>query len=618
MVARIPGWTLDQFTTFMGPIVGSDVRTEIRTDLKENALFYFDHTHEYMEIFSTNPNALSKIHSRLYKEVVPQYQRLKDCSKTKLTPYDTIFYNNTETPFRFTETTLDTNSSVYNLATKYNIPLIGGATLNTSLCQPNFPCEYLPSGVKSSTMLGLNANKNDKWTATTVNKQISLALHRDDKTDFKTNMTLVAYDIETYTIKSMSPKLPENYIFNIGIGVFNLADPKPERRISIISKDFDTMNEFSVDTPDQPITMKKTTDKFKNLMYRVYNEYNTSDDNYTDYIIVKNEKALLETFIKYISDISPQFIAGFNSFGFDDKFVYRRCERYKLENSLLQAYTQYPITDLTNQRWFRGIPTFKKFELKIDGDKRQDNKSIRDGMVISVDVYKMMLKEDAKRFTQYGKGNLDTMLEVYGIKNPYTGKSLSKTGLHYTEMFRRWDADENIYSIALYCCQDAWICGSLLVKRAKLSDFIEMANFTRTSMNDSIYRADSIRVANTLLFYAYQEGYALMDTPYKHRHDVGKDPESTLQFGGKTYDQRTIVGGDVRCIHAGKIACVTAVDYNAMYPNFKISCNADSSSRIDPTVIENPELFGLEIVKSIKINDTFGNREVFYIKKISD
>lgn len=613
LVARIPGWTLNQFKEFMKPMVGA-MRTEIRTDLTENGLFSFNHNYEYMEIFSNNPNELYKVHRSLYGAIRSQYQRLQEFSKNILPPYDEIFYNNTETPFRYTETTLNVARSVYNLSTKYNIPLIGGATLNLDLCSDNFPGDFTPS-INIDDQHGLNANKADNWNALTVNQDLIDALKRDDTVDFKNNMTLLSYDIETYTIESMDPTNKKNYIFNIGMGVFNLVDSKPERRISIISKNFDRINEFSEDNPERRITMTKMRDEFGNPMYRVYYEYNDQDDNYTDYVIVKNEEHLLETFINYIIEIGPQLICGFNSFGFDDNFVYKRCERYNLTGKLLQAYTSYDIIDLQNQRWFRDIPVYQEFSLKIDGNKDGNNKSIRNGMIIPVDVYKMMLKEDAKRFSQYGRGNLDTMLAVYGIRNPFTDEPLSKTGMTYMEMFRRWEENDNIYSIALYCCQDAWICGTLLIKRAKLSDLIEMANITRTSMSDSIYKADSIRVANTLLYYAYQSKFAIMDTAYTKRKEAGKDP-NTLQFGGKRYDRRTIVGGDVRNIHAGKSICVTAVDYNAMYPNFKISCNADSSSRVDPIIIEDPNRFGLDIVKTVKINDMFGVREIFYVKKL--
>ena len=265
--------------------------------------------------------------------------------------------------------------------------------------------------------------------------------------------------------------------------------------------------------------------------------------------------------------------------------------------------------------WFKPfLPGLKQFDLKIDNEKRSDNNSVRSWLVLTVDVYKLMLKEDPKRFTQYGRGNLNTMLDVYDVKNPYTMQPLSKTGLTIAEMYKRWLANENIYSIALYCCQDAWICGTLLIKRSKLADLIEMSGISNTMFADSLYRADGTRVANSILAYAYNEKFALMDTPFELRDKVSKD-KNIVQFGGKKFDRRTIVGGAVRNVHAGRQWFIVALDYASMYPSSKEGSNLDSSSRIDDDIINNPDRYNMKIVKKLPINDIYGNREVIYLKK---
>lgn len=612
MIARLPGLDLDQFERIMKKFTRS-LHTEIRTNLVDSSYFNFNNNREYLEIFSSNPEELNSVYISLNKYLQTYYKRIKQ-NTSSLSPNDYIFYKNTETPFRFTSTTLSIQQSIYNLSTKYDIPLVGGAVLDTSLLTDQYPTEFKPNSME---IHGLDAQITSKWNYDTVNKNISNAIQKNDRIDFKENMTLLAYDIETYNpTGNLDPSIADQYIFAIGIGLFNLTSNKPNRRISLISKSFNEANDTNNNTP---LKVKHSTYLNRSAL-NVYNEYSDNKDDFTTYVFTDDEKDLLQSFIECLRKFKPQIITGFNTFGFDDNYVYTRMDRYGLTNDYLQCYTYYdisPESELLNLKWFKPfIPTFREFELKIDGEPRRDNKSIRAPIILNVDVFKLMLKEDPKRFTQYGRGNLDTMLSVYDIRNPYTNESLSKTGLKIHEMYRRWDNNENIYSIALYCCQDAWITGTLLISRSKLADLIEMSMISNTSLSDSLYKADGVRVANSILGYAYKENFASMDSPYIYR---GRDDEQEKKnllpaLGGKVYDHRTIVGGQVRNIHAGRQWFVVALDYSSMYPANKEASNVDSSSRVDEDMIKNPDKYGLNIVRTLPINDMYGNREVYYIK----
>lgn len=613
IVARFPSIREDQFERLMKNYTGN-AHTEIRTDLSDGAYFSFGNNREYMEIFSDSPSKLSKIYKSIFADLTDFYRRI---NPDNLSPDDRLFYRNTETPFRFTDTTLTLPSSVYNLSAKYGVPLVGGAELDTSLLTTNFPDQFIPESIKESNIKGLDAQTVKKWNYKTVNENIRKAIKKNDKIDFKRNMTMISYDIETYNPDGdLDPEKQKNYIFCIGMGVFNLNQQQPEKRICIISKDFDTTTPTSLDGERQ-LTCKQGR-RHNCKTYLVKYEYNPAiESDYTEYIIARNEEELLKVFIEVIDEEKPQIINGFNSFNFDDNYVYKRMKIYNLENRYLQLFTYYSIDELKDQFWFKAFkPEFKKFDLKIDNEQRDDNQSVRAWLVLTVDVYKLMLKEDPKRFTQYGRGNLNTMLEVYDVRSPYTKEPLSKTGLEYAEMFRKWDKNEDIYSIAIYCCQDAWICGTLLIKRSKLSDLIEMSSISNTLFADSLYRGDSTRVAKAVLAYAYQENFALNDSPFELREKVKKD-KNTVQFGGKVFDYRTIVGGAVRNVHAGRQRFIVALDYASMYPSSREASNIDSSSRVDEDIIKNPERYGLKVVKSININDTYGNREVYYIKKLN-
>lgn len=659
MVARLPGLRLDQFKRFMTDYT-EDLHTEIRNDLADASFYSFGKYHEYIEIFSQSPFILSKVYKRLFKDFEFVYGKI---NPDALPPYDALFYRNTETPFRYTSTTLSFPNSIYNLSTKYNIPLVGGATLDLSRTTTEFPFQFLPEDLKQDNILGLNAQLSPdelkrlnqqitteyetfianadnehlsriinakppappnvsynsgiktSWNYHTVNGNITATLKRSDRVDFKSNMTMLSYDIETYNnhCDDIDPSDPKQYIFCIGIGFFNLTDIKPYKRLCIISKPFDT-------TTPRALDGKRTLSVIRGSRYgyttlTVKYEYNPADQSdATEYIITRDEKELLEAFISVINDFKPQIINGFNSFAFDDNYVWKRMNRYGLTQQYLRCFTYYDIDELKNESWFKSfMPAFKQFELKIDGEQRQDNQSIRSPLVLTVDVRKLMLKEDPKRFTAYGRGNLDTMLEVYKVINPFTQQPLSKTGLKYQEMFDKWDANEDIYSIGIYCCQDAWICGCLLVKRSKIADLIELAGVSNTTFSDSIYRADGNRVANAILGYAYNEHFAIMDTPFEKRKDIKHDP-SIIQYGGKQFDHRTVMGGAVRCVHANRHFFIIALDYSAAYPANKEGNNVDSSSRVDADIIANPSKYGLSIVSHKVVNEPTDEKDIYFMK----
>ena len=77
-------------------------------------------------------------------------------------------------------------------------------------------------------------------------------------------------------------------------------------------------------------------------------------------------------------------------------------------------------------------------------------------------------------------------------------------------------------------------------------------------------------------------------------------------MGDKQFDVRTVVGGQVRQIKAGREFAVVASDYSSMYPSNKEASNVDSSSRVPIDVIKNPSKFKVEFTKIITINDMYG------------
>jgi hypothetical protein len=689
IVARFPGMPLEKFLTVLRSVI-EDCRVIRRRNLKDSTYFQFNKDYDYFEFINTTPKTLKRVHTKLVAIARDYYSRI---DPSKLDPYDYIFWKNTEQPFRFVGTTTTLSQTPYNLACKYGIPLIGGATIDITKLDNGYPRSYLPTNFVRK-MYGLNANTGlllQKITMTSGFNNNLRAVVKNEHVSFTDQMRLLSYDIETYTefddkggeininaqdIQEIARMNKTCEVMTVGIGLFTLSSPKPFKRICLITKDIcSKKDQLSVNYLKKHAKSVERRQSSLGMKYRsvfVTGEYvHDNTDDVTEYVMCENEFELLQAFIDVTNQYHPHIITAFNNYVFDDRYMFQRMLNYSVidtceaklnlktvlkPNSLIEqfitSFSPYPLTyinhnycsfasgddeeeiDEQSLKWHPTktfVPFFKEFNLKIDGESYNGMKTVSSPHVISTDVYKIILKEDAKRFTQDGRGNLNTMLEVYDVKNPYTNQPLSKTDMKISEMFESWRNNSDIYRIGLYCVQDAWICGTLIVDRNKFIDLIEMATVSNTAFKDSVFRADGIIVSNCVLGYGYQHGFAVMDTVVderisrieakmtaadiekKKKNNKGglgggdrKKDEDRRPMGNKSFDPRTIVGGQVRQIQAGREFAVVASDYSSMYPSNKEASNVATSSRVDDDIIRNPSKYGLEIVKTVVINDMYG------------
>ena len=559
--------------------------------MKDSQLFTFNHEFDYYKVTSSNSWNLSKC----FREVETLYARYFSTHRTFQDPWDKLYWNNTETPFRFTENTLNPYKLPYYLSTNFEIPNVGPIELNYN---------YVEDDDEESIVYYTNIKKAFKQC--------------DDYLNLQSSITIMSYDIETSNIrgKENKPEDVSQQIINIGIGFFKLNNPKPFKRLSIISskiRDFgdDAFKfvESNVDphkwitdyevVPNEIkltyVTESGARESVTIKTYRVYgdstNDTNISKENYIDYVIVRVQKAILRYYIKLVEKYKPYFITGFNNWTFDDYWLYTKFKNLGLLEDFERALGMKPKWTLLN--------------LKLDG-QQVNNKYATwiGGFTMFQDTMYTSIKEDPKRFSDRSRKNLDTMLKVYGIKSPYGSGILQKTGYSIFSMWEDWPKAINLYEIAKYCCQDAWITGVFCVQRNHIVDLIEMSGITYTTIEDSLIRANSVRVANTIEYYAHKEKFALYDTPNR----ISRNADLSPLCGNRVYDSRVLIGGAVRNKRNGREKFIIALDFSSMYPSQKEGSNVDTSSRVDNYVIEHYEEFGLKLLWSRYFEDTYAPR----------
>lgn len=639
-VHRIPGWTIQQTMRFTENcargVREADFIYEYRTDLRDSCYTILGaKPFEYVEIFSKSPSKLKKLLALMSSELLGYYRYI---NVNSLDNADKVILRQTETPFRNTAHSTSLKDSCYWFSRTFSIPFVGFNQIDlSSHLVKEYKGEYLfPNENKVENVYYMQANDSDEY----YNKNIEKVFKKWDvplgyDAQEMNQIIIASYDIETYNRNELpSFRSLHQYIFNIGLSFFYLQQSKPFVRYSIITKDMkldDTIKDRLIKLKDKDVpVIGQYEDTFA---YRVEKEY-SDDDPGSIYISVPDEKTLINVFIDMLNHYSPHIISQFNGWGFDCQWINSRVTRESfgkdLESRYLQVYSTYNIRDLKEDldKFQHLMPKYRSFDVKLEGKvkksdkKEKENYTVRALVIQSLDVMKLLMKADAKRFSQNWK--LDYMLDSYHIKNPYNKRPLSKSGLSIQRMFELWDEDKGLYEIALYCMQDAWVCTTMLIERSNIIDKLAMSTITFTSFEDSIYRADGHRVSCLNAYYGWWYGFAYMDEGYEHRQRIKDenwkldDDKKLTGLGYKHFDARKVMGGAVRNVHSRRCTGVVAADFSSMYPSQYRSGNVASSTHIDNEIVENPECFGLELVKKARIVDMFGERNVFYLKKIGE
>ena len=633
LVHRLPDMTINQtmdFISSVGDDLKLDFKYEIRRGLRDSSFNTLDAGEfEYIEIFSKSPDDLKKLHEKLYELLMDYYKYL---NYERLNTFDKLFVRNTETPFRFTHYTINKHLCKYWFSSKFNLPFVGYMSVDTKNIK-HYERDYLrPTHLKVEETFILDANEgHDYHNKRLIDTLKPYTPDKDYKTDENNNIVVASYDIETYN-KNMvvSPTDPNQYIFCIGIAFFKLMCNKPYARYSLISADLKTDPAVSDKLVETDLKLRDILTK-PCKCYIVNNEYCSDKDDYTTYICLENEVDLIRTYVELLHRNQPHIVTGFNNFTFDDTWIYSRVSNVDKfgEATFLkyrQVFSTYDIDELDRLKRTEIAPQWKTFTVKMEGKVVDaENRTMRAPVIQSLDVLKMLKKADPKRFSQRWK--LDYMLEVYHIKNPYNGQNLSKTGLEIHQMFESWDQKKDLYEIAFYCLQDSWICATLIIERNNLIDKLAMATITYTSFEDSLYLADGHRVSCLNVYFSYRNDFATLDDGYKNRsHNIkhnwkyerGIDDEYDYGLGMKTFDKRTIVGGGVKVKKSSRHTGVTALDFSAQYPAMFCSENIASSSAVDVDMLVNPEKYGMKNQLTKEINDMFGPRRVYYLKRIHE
>ena len=257
--------------------------------------------------------------------------------------------------------------------------------------------------------------------------------------------------------------------------------------------------------------------------------------NYGETVIsYKDEKAMLEAFLKIIDSFDPDVITGYNTNGFDMPYIFTRLDKNKLPRNL-------------------GRDTVKQSFAKKFGMRTKVSILGR----VTADVYELVKESVGKgilRLKRYGLG--DVSRELLG---------LDKVDVAHGEIPKYWKGTkEQLEKLIDYARVDAILALTLLMEKKMLDKFIELAKVSGLLLQDVLDSGEATRVENVLLREFNREGFVLPMKPTDKEVLNRKLQRETEGLKGALVLEPTV---------GLQTNCVVYLDFKSMYPSIFMSYN---------------------------------------------
>jgi DNA polymerase delta subunit 1 len=274
----------------------------------------------------------------------------------------------------------------------------------------------------------------------------------------------------------------------------------------------------------------------------------------------KNEKKLLEEFAKKMRQIDPDIVTGWNIFGFDLEYIYRRlvvCECNPL------AYywgrdTEHPVSLVT---------------------KRLASNALGSNLLNMVPMfgrYVFDLFQEVKREQKFESYTLNNVAKVL--------LSDQKIDMPIKEMFARfarWKTSqdpEELKSIGEYCIKDTLLPHRIMDRLCTIPNLIEMAKATWVPLNYLSERGQQIKVFSQIAKKAAELGF-MIPTKYQPKGDSVEEK----------YKGATVLDADIGAYYDP----VAALDFASLYPSIMMAHNlCYSTILLDGATHPDEELVG--------------------------
>jgi DNA polymerase I len=255
---------------------------------------------------------------------------------------------------------------------------------------------------------------------------------------------------------------------------------------------------------------------------------------YEDTIVFKNEKDMLEEFVKIVEAFDPDIFVGYNINNFDIPYIFERLKVCKVSRALGRC---------------------KRKEMNCRKIGIRFRNSVTGRFVVDVyDLIKESVGKGLLRLKRYALG--DVSKELIGEE---------KINISHGEIGKYWNGnEEQVEKLIEYARRDADLALKLLLEKDMLSKFIELSKISGLILQDALDGGESTRLENLLLREFGKRDFVIPNRP---------SPDEIL----KRTDEREAMGLKGALVLEPEMGlhtnCVVYLDFRSMYPSILISYN---------------------------------------------
>ena len=252
----------------------------------------------------------------------------------------------------------------------------------------------------------------------------------------------------------------------------------------------------------------------------------------------QSERQMIKAFLAYVSELSPDFLTGYNINRFDNTYLERRCKIYNIHFkwSRFKGYvsTIKHITTRSNQKG-----TQEQYQLDLPG-------------IVVMDGYEVMR----------GQHNL-SRYSLEAVCQHFLGTG--KDDMPYEQIPIKYQTPEGRKQIADYCVKDCKLVIDLFDKLKKIINLLQMGQVTGCFASDVLNRGQGIRTVTLMQYYC------------KGKIHIPRTDKTSDGFQG------AVVLPPKKGMYRDAVICV---DFASLYPSIMRALNMCYSTLVSNEEIE--------------------------------
>jgi DNA polymerase delta subunit 1 len=288
----------------------------------------------------------------------------------------------------------------------------------------------------------------------------------------------------------------------------------------------------------------------------------------------KNEKDLILGWATFISRLDPDIITGFNIWGFDWEYIYKRAETgnggmVEPYHHILYIKLQRLLNPENNNYSLKKIVS--SLEKESDSDSDSDIKNISlltvqdlSSSALGVNILKYIDIEGVVQFDLYKVVQRDHKLDSYKLDNIAKHfMKQQKVDLSPKELFKNFKlgTPDKIKEIAVYCIMDCKLVNDLINKLDVITNNLGMSNVCVVPFSYLFLRGQGIKIFSLVAKFCREENFLIKDLSID---DIDKNSyEGAIVFvptPGVYFEP------------------IVVMDYNSLYPSSMIAENISHDS----------------------------------------